>query len=474
MVKTQKTKKTEKLESKTLKGLDQINEVVKGLKLQVPKLRELPNLTGLKDTVAEKIQAVCHIQEDVANAVKFICDVARRIASYKDRLSRKIVASETTSDIAEMEEYLEGVLTLEDEIFRSAAALAYLKSVLSGSFETHEEALAVLANLVDRGLLVQAGREGKIPIGYQRYDLGEDFGLDNDDEAEVAEVIAKFSRSLMILVRQRRQEQAKEMEAEADIELADAMDKDKPKNGKCLVEVPAESYVDGRDGQEKWRGGGSLLVEFRDKEVAPLCGVGSIENAIKAMAAADVRLARYTLAWDMPPGSGKAAFERVLNGVMDNMGLKVDEAEKFVNQMKALWWLIHRALRALREKASIEKLKEELHKKADITAPQLFGLNGSDEPQEGTACLEFAGTFHQKANQPALTNLIFLATGGEEAGEPTIEVTEVPKHLEKTLGVFVGKKFPMRDNFSSCPAQLGRILKGIRGQLDLAHEIAKE
>ena len=192
-------------------GLDKLKEAVKGLKLQVPKLRELPDISGLEGTVEGKIQAVHQVQEDVANALKFLDNVKRQIAKHQDRLARKIAISETAGDVAEMKEYLNGALALEDQIYRQAAAIAYLKSVLSGDFKTYEEAAEVLHDLETRGLLVKAGRDGPIMVGFQHYEVSDRFGLDSEDLEEVSGTIGQFSRCLMTLVRQDRQEKTEEV-----------------------------------------------------------------------------------------------------------------------------------------------------------------------------------------------------------------------------------------------------------------------
>lgn len=488
MAKAKKTteKKTEKKPAKALKGglpvvkvkkneiaggIAGLNEAFKHLKLEVPKLGDLSgNFEDMDAEIEARAVGVQQVSDGMSNALTWLADAQKWVDGHDDRKRRQMAADKVAQKKQMTKDYVEACFSHEDNYFRTATAMAYLRHAFSQTFEFAKDASAMLADLEARKILVKTSDDGKIMIGYQHYVVGKDFGIDPEDLAEITDAIAKFSRQMMQLVRQQRQEKAKEMADEANIDLAQVL---KGKNGKCLVEVPAESYTD-REGHEKWRGGGSLLAEFCERDVLPISGVGSIENAIKGMVEADVRLQRFTLTKNMPPATGNAAFERSLKWAMDTMGLSEQEAERYINQMKALWWLIKRAVRALQGKEVMEKLKEELRQKADITATQLFGLNGSHKPQNGTACLEFQGTFHNKANQPALTNLIFLATGSEEAGEATIEVTEVPEHLNEVLGGFVGKKFPVKDNFCNCPAQLGRILRGIRGKLDLAAEIAKE
>jgi len=438
----------------------------------VPKIRALPSLDteDIRSTISQKVSACHQIQEDVANALKFLADVRTLIGEQEDRTARRIVEAETAKSVKEMQEYLNDVLTLEDEIYRQHSALAYIKSVLSQKFTDYDQAQEVLGDLCQRELLVQTGREGPILIGYQRYAVDPKFGFEAEDIEEISGAVANFSKCLMTLVRQQRQEKKEEAEEDADIDLADAV---AGKNGKCLLEVPAEEYED-REGKSAWRGGGSLLVEFTEKEIVPILGIGSIENAIKGMVVSNVSLARYTMDWDSPPGHGKKAFDRVRAGVMETVGLNAVEAEAYVNKMKALWWLIRRAVNSLKNKEETGRIKEEFQQKAEISAEQFFGLNGSKNPAQGTALLSFEGAFHQKGDKPSVYNLFFLATRGEENGVETVEVTEVPDHLQNLVGGLRGKKFPTENNFSGCPVQLGRILRGIRSQMDLAHEIAKD
>lgn len=459
---------SKKKEQIVAKSFGQLDAVVKELKLKIPTLRSLPSLSGLANVVGEKVKAVRQIEEDVAGVVKFICASNNQLAACQDRLERKIVADEIAKPMAEMEAYLKDVLEQDDKVFKTAAAVAYLKTTFSGQPASYDEGRQMLADLTGRGLLAQAG-SGPILIGYQHFTINPSFGLDVEDIAEINQVVAKFSRTLQTLENQRRQEQTKTMEEESEIELGVALSGNV---GKCLVHVPAESYIDRRDGdKEKWRGGGNLLVDFRKEDVIPLKASGSIERLVAQMAAMKVKLPKHTLLWQCPPGMGKA-YDRVVEAVENSHAVPRQQAEEIVRKIQALWWLIHRGINRFKENSLREAIRQEMAEAATITAQQFFGLNGSaGKPVEGTALLQFKGVFRQK-NEDTIFEPFFLVKRGENEGKGFFEVTEVPEHLKEVLGEYVGKQFPTSSEYHECPEQLGRLIRAMRGQEEMAVQTA--
>lgn len=453
-------------ETKTLRSL---SELTVNLKLYVPKIRKVPQLDpgDMETMIAEKVKVCQQIQEDVANALKFLCDVKRLLECQPDRTGRKIVESETKKDVAEMREYLEDVLSVEDPIYLQTAVLAYIGSALSQEFSDHEQAHTALHDLEEREILIKAGPDGPVTIGYQHFELNSVFGFETEDVAEINKAAAKFSRRLKSLEYQRRQEKERETRNEADIDLAEALN---GANGKCLVEVPSESY-EATDGTEGWRGGGKMLTSFTDKEIFPIVGVGSIERSVETMSSLGISLNRYELNQGFPPGIGRA-FSNARKDVMSRMGINWEDAGAFLKKKQAFWHLLRRGVLKLRDKEAMEQLREELQAKAEISAEQFFELNGAEGAIHGTACLFFEGAFQQKEGG-SVYNLFFLAKKGEENGRKTVEIAEVPDHLQGLLGNFVGKPFPAENNFSNCPGHLRRMFRGIRGQMDMAREIAK-
>jgi hypothetical protein len=464
--------KTPKREKRTaaVNDMSQIGELARELELSIPKLPELPNLSDLDTTVEGMAKKAHEISDAVTNAVKFLNTATKQTVSYEDPFARKAAKAKTEKGMVEVRNYLKQVFELEDPVYRSAAAIAYLTAQFNQQFECYDEAIKMLNDLADRGLLTDAGKGGPILIGYTRYNISDGFGLDKDDIAQIGEIVAKFSRIMMTLEGDRRQVQAEAMKEESEITLDDARN---GKNGKCLVHVPPESFVD-RDKNERWRGGGKVLLDFQSKDVFPIRASGSIEGLLEQMVKMDIRLGRHTLAWDNPPGYGSGAFQRVAPAVMESLRISFEDAEEYVRKLQALWYLIRRGVKASKEKNVRAEVKAQLLNKADITPAQFFGLNGnSGKPSNGTALLQFRGEFHQK-DGPSLFEPFFLATRRKDGDEEFFELTEVPEHLQEALGHLVGKKFSVADDYRDCPVQLGRLLRGMRGQEDMAAETAKK
>jgi len=445
-------------------SLEELGGAVKDLKLNIPKLRALPSLAGIGETIEQKLEAVAQVGEDVANAVRFLSEVNKNLAQYNgNRTALKIVRSQSEKGVEDMNNYLNAVFSLDDVIYQQAAAIAYVKAILSQDFKTAKKAFEALRELEDRSILLPAKQgQGRVIIGYQYYEVSEKFSMEPDDLAELSATIANFSRLLKTLIFQQRQEDLEKARREAEITLEEAMD---GKNGKCLLEVPAENFVD-KSGVEHWRGGGNLMVELVDKEVIPLYAIGSIEGLIRKVSGNGVWLPRFTLEQPVAPGTGNS-FKKVCDAIMRQHRLNREDAQDYLNQERTLWFLINRATRALRMKKAVETTREEFFNKATISPEEFFGLNGStDHPQNGIACLEFKGTFKTKTND--IEGLFILAS---RAGYD-ITLIEVPKHLEKTFGEFIGKKFPATDDFDKCPQDLRRVLRGIRGQVRMTVETA--
>lgn len=447
---------TKKKAEKTVKTLADLGQIAGELKVSVIQLGTLPDLSNLGQTVEEKIAAVTDIRKGVTNAVAFLKDCDKQLAHYAgNRLAQKIVNDATAEGTLQAKKYLDQALTMTEKVYKQAAMLAYVAAVLSGDFSTHEEAYRALRNLENKGILVK-NEKGKIVIGYVHYTMAD---TEPEDLDEVSEVIAQFSRSLKALVAQQRQKETEKALAAANITLSQAA---AGTNGRCLMTVPAEPFEDRTTGEQKWRPGGKLLVEFNDHDVVPLVGIGSIERLIEEVVAMGIRIPIYQLTWDMPPGSGQA-FERVHSGVMRTLGLNDEEAEVYVNRTKALWWLIHRAIEANKTAEALEQIRKDYQAKAEITPKEFFGIDEAN-PKTGKAFLEFDGSY--KSGGKEFYHLFFLGSKKENGN---IVIDEVPEHVE-LLKQFVGQEFPV-DNL---PAPLGPIMTAIRGQTELAVEIAKK
>jgi len=471
-------------DEQVVEGLDQLNKLAGRIKLRAPRLRALPDVSGKGQTVKEKIQTVKQIREDVGNAMAWLHSVAEEVASYDPetedgRLGRRIAEEEYKGDVTETNTYLDDILASEDLLWKSAAAAAYIKSRLSGDFRTYQEAFDALRDLETRKLLAEAVN-GAIRVGYKHYQVNPEFAIAPDDIAQFSGVIATFSKTLMGLVRQQRQEITKELQEQSEMSLEEAMAAAN-KDGKCLLAIPPESYI-GQGGKEMWGGGGNLLVHFSAQKVVPLRATGSIERSVDDMLKLRVFLPRYTVSWGTAPASGCDALAKAVSWAMANIeiydkGLKrkrtlnSDEAKEYVRLERLLWRWLNRTHKDLKAKKAMEAQRTEFSGKATIKPPEAFGLNGdAGNPKYGIALLEFNGTFRQSDGK-SIPSPFLLVSLSEEEGQTMIEIVGLPRHLQSFLGEFAGKKYPVRDSFNSCPPQLRRMLRAIRGQVEMAMEV---
>jgi len=378
-------------------------------------------------------------------------------------MKRRIAIDSWAKKEDEIQGFLEAALKHDVLYFKLAAAMSYLKYCFSLTFKSHEEASKMLVDLKNRGLLVEGG---PIPIGYKKYQLG-DFGFEPEDTKELESLITSFARKFMALEKQRRHDKSRVMEEDSNITMDELLD---GKIGKCFMQVPPECY-ENRDGGTKWRAGGAIVVQATPKEVFPISATGGLETSVRDMRDIQVRLPRYSLKWDGPPGDGKN-FSRVRDGVMKTRDVDEEEAQRYVNMMKVLWHLIHRAFKALDAKEKLGELNEEFRQRATISPEAFFGLNGSDAPENGIVCLEYEGAF-KDADKPSIYNLFFLAERTEEDSRSVVSIVDMPPHTAEILGQLASKRFSEGENFKELPAVLRRVLYAIKGRLELASEIAK-
>ncbi len=434
---------------------------------------------GATEKGVEEIYAVTKkIQETVTNTLKCQADTAVYLAGIEDPMRKRIAAGEVGKKQDEAQGQLELWLKHQVPYFRLAAALAYLKYVFGQTYKTTADARRMLADLVERNLLVSEGN-GPIQIGYDRYVLGQAFGFEPEDTKEITRWIGDYSRKLMTLVKQERDAALKQMQQESPITPDEVWDG--RATGVCLFHVPAESYMKwiGGEQREKWRGGGPLQVQVTAKDIIPLSGKGgSLEHQVELLRKNDVRLARHTIKWDCPPGGegnspgAKKAFQRTMEGVMRTHDLTEEEAEEYVNKMRMLWHLIIRAYCAADSAQQQNALKEEFHGLATISPEAFFGLNGSDQPADGDVLLEFEGSFQVEGKSPVFCPFA-LARRSKEADKSVVEILRIPPHAHDLLGGLVGKKFSEGEGFRELPGYMRRFVRAVRGRVEMAQAVDK-
>jgi len=453
------------------KSLADLGDLAKNIKTSVIQLGNLPDLTNLGATVEEQIATCQQISEGVSTAVKFIHDVNTQYASYTgNRTAQKIVLSQTAEATTRSQKYLDQALTLPEPVFCQSASLAYMKAILTGEFASNEQAWAALRELEERKLVVQSKNpHAKIMIGYSHYELAEVFGEDKEDLAEITSVIAQFSRVLKGLVAAQRQKDTEKALQASKITMAEVA---QGAIGKCLFHVPKEPYTD-RENKIQYHAGGDVLVEVTEDAIIPIVGIGAVDSLIQTVVGMGITIPIYQLKWEAPPGYGPS-FSKVQTGVMRTMRADYpnwndqeiwENSQNYVKKLQAFWYVIMRAIKAHKAEEAVKTAREEYLGKATITAAQLFELDAQN-PQKGQTCLEYDGCF--KSSKGEVYHLFFLASNDKEENKITIE--QLPEHVDGFLGEFVGKSFTMDD----CPASLAMVMNAIRGQVELAAELAKQ
>lgn len=427
---------------------------------------ELPSDFASAGATEQIYDEATKVGSGVVAALKWIADKDAHIASIADRMKRRIATDEMNKKQAKVEEYLRNYLNHEVLYFKLSAAMAYLRYYSSLVFKNLDDANKMLADSERRGLLIKDDH-GPILINYQRYRVGE-FGLEPEDTQEIETSFAEFSRGLMQLVNQNRQSKTTEMKKETEIDMDGLRGN---KIGRCFLSVPPESYKD-NEGKTKWRGGGSLLVEATDKEIFPLSASGALEKSVKSMEEMDVRLQRYTLGWDCPPGAGQRAFDRVKDEIMRRRDITDSDAERHVNLIRVLWYLIDRAFKAVDTNGRLEEVREEFQKRTTITQNQFFGLGEDAQPRNGIACVGFEGALHTD-NKSSVYSPFFLVERSAEHGTSVIKLIDMPPHVYELLGTCVNREYVEGKDFGGLPNVFRRTLCNIRNQLDMAAEIAK-
>ncbi|MFH1968645.1 MAG: hypothetical protein ABIJ84_04635 [bacterium] len=417
------------------------------------------------------------VQETVTNVLKWRVEMAEYLSTVENPLKKRIAEGELAGKSDEAEGQLERWLGHEVLFFRLAAALAYLKYAFGQVYKTTDEARSMLADLVGRKLLVKA-EKGLIQIGYDHYILGHEFGFESEDTKDITRWVGDYSRKLMTLVKQERVAVAKEMRQQATITPDEVWDG--KATGVCLFNVPAESFLKWVHGEQKemWRGGGPLQVQVTAKHIIPISGKGgSLERQVELLKERHVRLPRYTIKWDCPPGGdgtgnegSKRAFQRTVEGVQKFSDLNKDEAVDYVGKMRLLWHLIIRAYRVMDAEQEQSALKEEFQRLVTISPESFFGLNGSDQPADGDALLEFEGSF-QVEDKPPVFSPFALARRSQEDNRSVVEILRIPPHVHNFLGGFVGKKLSEGEDFRELPGYMRRFFRAVRGRVEMANAV---
>ena len=380
------------------------------IKLSVPNFVYTKSL-DLVAKAKERIEAAHQLETEVADAVNFVYKASQELAKCSDEVECKILHDEMDATLAEIEKYLENVFNLEDKILVSAIARSYIETSLSQNFSDGTAAREMLQDLIDRKLLIKADQNGAISVGYNKYNIG-NFGLNSKEVEKIGKKADEFSKFIMKLENQRRQAQVKDMTERSEISLDEAAN---GKNGMCILNVPPEPYT--KDGVQRWRGGGYILLDFKFNCVFPIEASGSIENLVEQMVGLHVQLERRTLSWDRPP-TGR---DESISEIMRNFKLSFDNAQEFVKKAQALWYLIKRGIKRLDNLEERNQIKKEMAKKASLETLKFFPKGTMSE---GTSLLYFSGVVNE-IDEP-----FFLAKRLVRENNEFFKVEEFAPHLK--------------------------------------------
>jgi hypothetical protein len=444
--------KTTVLSSANSNPFANLGDALTELSLGVPDLDSLADVDSVGQGLEAKKAAAVKVREGIANALKFLLGLFRRLAGCEDRIEKRFIQEELQESEDNARGYLGKVLNLKGAL-RTIAAGTYLKTVLTMDYSSPDEVAMMLRNLVDNGLIVSKGEGPCVTIGYQVYRLG-DFGFDAEDVREITGVIEQFSRVVKTKERERRAQLQKEIAGQSQISLQEALD---GKTGKCLVTVPAESFIDRSTKKPVWRGGGEVLFDFADKLIKPIRASGSVERLVGDLADRGGRITRHSLTWEKASG---------LNGLAQGIQRKLDvswsDAQDLARDFLTIWHLLNRGIRHAEEVVKQADELAQLTAKAEITAVQFFGLNGTKDgkPIEGKpALLQLQGVVRLEDRN--LYNPFFLARRMTEEGKELVEALEIPAYLEGYLET--GKKFPI-DRWNT---PVGDLIQKIKGQTEM-------
>ncbi len=461
-----------------------------GLRLEVPTIDPdlLSDPARFDELIERKCAAIEQIQKGLTEALGQLVTDAEWLAKNQPqdsddaaskekkqlrlKVSKQTIAERTAGILA----YINECLNNQEPTFKRAAAVTYLNFQFGRQFKTLDEAAAMLRELQEKNLFVM-DTKGSIKIGYQKYSISPDFGLEPDDSKKVETAVAQFAVSYLLFMNEGRKQKSTELAKKVTLSLEQFL---QGVNGKFLLKVLPKSLGPDpkRPGQDFWAPNGDLLLEVKTvkvagkdiQEIIPLEASGSIEKSVAKMKDLDIRLGHYTLVWDTPPGAGKA-FQRVKETIMNFKRIPEKDAEECVKKTQALWHFITGTLDALAEEAEMAKLKEEFGKQARFLNDEFEELNPG--AKGGIQLFEFEGVFGHK--QQDFRHVFFIGQRTIEDGVGYFEVLEAPDHVKELLsmdGTDCFQKLEEEENFFKLPLALGRLLRAIRGRVEMKRAVA--
>ncbi len=406
----------------------------------VPKLElpSLPSSVGLsKDDLEKRAE---QIREHARKAAEYVTNVLSWLAN-RESLTRE-AREEMEKDVQGAMAALNGLLSHSVTAYRRAATLAYLDHFFSKDIGSLQELKQLMADLVGRGF-VEGDPKGRLQVGYERYRVSTSSSFSKDEEENIAKVLDNAVKKLEQLVRKQREEKARDLRAKSNITVKQLLDGEP---GDCVLIIPAERYFDSRIQTERWRGGGTLHVSSADGRIYPVAAVGAIEKGVEEVASAGLFVFARTISCNRPPFIKPD----------EEGGLTITDVKKIL----FLWHLLKRGAVAAQENGARDAQRQELAKRATIP-PEEFFL----ERKAGICLVSFEGVWKSGNGTPAVHCLFFLAERKRTEEKTTLQIVEVPKHLNDFFAQCRGEYPEFGEKFEGMPYPFNAVLQATCGQV---------
>ncbi len=364
------------------------------------------------------------------NIVKVQANVKALLTNLnKAKFLSKELRHRIKDEIAGYQSQLNDLLSHKAPEYCRAAWLTLFLFEFSRDLLSRKEVKELLERLVEERRLV-LDPNGTLEAYGQAYRVSEDSRLvDLEDLSKVQKGLNDLLQKVYAEVGKDRKERTKELLAQATIGWQGLVNGE---HGACFLKVPSERLDNGT-----WRAGGNLLVHSDGASIVPTKAVGAIETLVEAMVDLGIRLWVSSLCRPEPP------FIK---------GLPIEKGKK----VRALWFVIQRAIRAEEEAEKFQATRQEFAGKATVTAQEFFLKQAP-----GTCLVEFQGVWETPAEEK-VSNLFFLAERKEEKAR--ISIVEVPSHLNQFFSPCLGREYEEGDKFEGVDQPLRAVLQACFGQ----------
>jgi hypothetical protein len=403
----------------TVKSFQDLGKTLKPLP-RLPRLEEI-NPADVRTRAFVVKQGVPQIEEWVAAT---LMDLDRLNETWKQEADpeiRRIMQEDVRSRTFEAEASLEGLLHKEaTPAWRRAAWLQLFLYYFSKELKTRQEAQALLAELVEKGYLVEQ-KEGELQtygMAGMAFTIPIDAMFGAGEEGRVRNLLISLCQRIHRGMLADQDEKAKELQNRRTLNRAELL---AGKAGTYVGLVPAEVvHEQGKEGEEAReyrRGGGTLLVVSDGLSVSEPEASGSIESAMSTAKERKVSV----LIGDLYPQKATPP----LTAFPTDRWLEGKEKEEFVEKgrkAQLVWHLLRRAFMAEEEEERFRAFRDGLNSQVTVS-PQDFFLKGVP----GICLVELKAW--KTSDNKVIPHLFLLVERKEVEGAKKIQVVQVPEHL---------------------------------------------